>query len=251
VLLAGAGQSLRSFRTLFGLALVPAFASVAILAFGVREEAGPKPRSVPLRETLRSLGPHYRHYLASAGLFSGAYFSFAFLLLGAARVGFQPKQVALLYALFNVSFTIVSIPIGRLGDRTGRRVLIASSYVLYALLAVGFVLVHSKVGVVLLFVLYGVFYAIDEGQTKAYIADPVPAAGRATAIGTYGFVTACVYLPASPAAGLLWKTVGPSATFGAAAGIGAAVRPHRPPSRQTSPQNGRSGSTPSARGAFS
>ena len=218
-LLARIGQSLQSFRTLFGLALIPAVVSVAILAFGVREQAAPKPATLPLRETLRRLDPRYRHYLASAGLFSGAYFSFAFLLLAAARVGFQLKHVALLYALFNLSFTVVSIPIGRLGDRTGRRIIIAISYLLYALVTLGFALVESKVGVALLFVLYGVFYAIDEGQTKAYIADLVPAAARATAMGTYGFVTACVYLPASLAAGLLWKSVGPSATFGVAAGI--------------------------------
>ena len=79
--------------------------------------------------------------------------------------------------------------------------------------------VLGKLAVALLFVVYGVFYAIDEGQTKAYIADLTPTETRATAIGTYGFVTACVYLPASLGAGLLWKTVGPQATFGVAAGI--------------------------------
>jgi MFS family permease len=79
--------------------------------------------------------------------------------------------------------------------------------------------VSSKLGVILLFLLYGIFYAIDEGQTKAYVSDLSPEESRGTAIGTYGFVTALLYLPASLVAGLTWKVFGPRATFGAAAVI--------------------------------
>src|ERR1019366_4296842 len=151
----------------------------------------------------------YRHYLVSAGIFSMAYFSFAFLMLAAAHLGFGLKDVVLLYALFNVSSTIASVPVGRIGDRVGRRALIASSYVLYAIMAAGFTVVDSKPGVVLLFLLYGVFYAIDEGQTKAYLADLTNDEAWATAIGAYGFVTGLIYLPASLLAGALWSAYGP------------------------------------------
>jgi MFS family permease len=214
------GQSLGSFRKLFLVALVPAFASVAVLVLFIPERKGEAvARRVPLREALRTLGPDFRHYLISAGLFSGAYFSYAFILLAAARAQFESKHIALLYALFNVSFTILSVPLGRLGDRIGRRAIIASSYALYGLLALGFLVTTSKAAVIVLFLVYGLFYAIDEGQTKAYIADLVPDGARATAIGTYGFVTALVYLPASLLAGGLWKAFGPRATFGVAAAI--------------------------------
>jgi MFS family permease len=214
------GQSLGSFRKLFLVALVPAFASVAVLVLFIPEHKGEAvARRVPLREALRTLGPDFRHYLISAGLFSGAYFSYAFILLAAARAQFESKHIALLYALFNVSFTILSVPLGRLGDRIGRRAIIASSYALYGLLALGFLVTTSKAAVIVLFLVYGLFYAIDEGQTKAYIADLVPDGARATAIGTYGFVTALVYLPASLLAGGLWKAFGPRATFGVAAAI--------------------------------
>ena len=85
--------------------------------------------------------------------------------------------------------------------------------------AVGFAVATSKPAVIGLFLVYGLFYAIDEGQTKAYISDLVPDASRATAIGTYGFVTALVYLPASLLAGGLWKAFGPAVAFSVAAGI--------------------------------
>ena len=213
------GQSLGSFRRLYLVALIPAWASVAVLVFFVPERQRAASRRVPFREAIHTLGPGFRHYLISAGLFSGAYFSYAFLLLAAARAQFASKHVALLYALFNVSFTVLSVPIGRLGDRVGRRTIIAFSYGLYGLMAIGFAVTTSKAAMIPLFLVYGVFYAIDEGQTKAYIADLVPDTTRATAIGAYGFVTALVYLPASLLAGGLWKSFGPQATFGAAAAI--------------------------------
>jgi MFS family permease len=217
------GQSLDGFRRLFAAVVVPAIAAVAVLVFCVREHAGPGRPHVPLRESLRTLGPRYRHYLLSAGMFSVAYFSFAFLMLAASRAGFALRDVVLLYALFNVSFAIVSVPIGRMGDRIGRHTLIAVSYALYAIIAAGFAVADSKLGVALLFVLFGVFYAIDEGQTKAYVADLAPEEARATAIGTYGFVTGLVYLPASLLAGALWSAYGPQVAFSTAAAVALAA----------------------------
>jgi MFS family permease len=217
------GQSLEGFRKLFATAIVPAVTAVAVLMFFVREHAGHGGAQVSFREAIRTLGPRYRHYLVSAGIFSLAYFSFAFLMLAASHVGFGLKDVVLLYALFNVSFTIVSMPVGRIGDRVGRRPIIAFSYVLYAIIAVGFTVVDSKPGVVLLFLLYGVFYAIDEGQTKAYLADLTNDEVRATAIGAYGFVTGLIYLPASLLAGALWSAYGPRGAFGAAAAVALAA----------------------------
>ncbi|MGA8786134.1 MAG: MFS transporter, partial [Polaromonas sp.] len=59
------------------------------------------------------------------------------------------------------------------------------------------------------------FYAIDESQSKAFIADIEPER-RATAIGVYNFVTGVLYLPASLAAGALWAFA-PNLAFGLAA----------------------------------
>ena len=118
-------------------------------------------------------------------------------------VGFQIKDVVLLYALFNVAFVVVSAPIGRIGDRIGRKKIIAAEYIIYLLMSVGFVFATTQVAVIILFVLFGIFYAIDEGQSKAYISD-LEKKKRGTAIGVYNFVTGLVYLPASIIAGYLW-----------------------------------------------
>jgi MFS family permease len=96
------------------------------------------------------------------------------------------------------------VPIGKLGDIIGRRSIILSGYVIYALMCVGFIFVTTKLQVILLFILFGIFYAIDEAQGKAYISD-LEAKKRGTAIGVYNFATGLIYLPASIIAGILWK----------------------------------------------
>ena len=118
---------------------------------------------------------------------------------------------------FNVAFVIVSAPIGKLGDKIGRKRIIASEYVIYFLMALGFIFASSKWHIIALFAMFGIFYAIDEGQSKAYITD-LEQKKRGTAIGVYNFAVGLVYLPASIIAGYLWK-LNPNYAFGFAAFI--------------------------------
>ena len=84
-------------------------------------------------------------------------------------------------------------------------------------MSLGFVFATQKWEIIVLFVLFGVFYAIDEAQGKAFITD-IESERWASAIGLYNFVTGMVYLPASVIAGLLWA-LHPTYAFG----FGAAV----------------------------
>jgi MFS family permease len=133
-------------------------------------------------------------------------------LLKAYAVGFAIMDVTLLYALFNGSFVFAAPLLGKLGDRIGRRKIIALEYLLYLFMCVGFMFASAKWEVVALFLVFGIFYAIDESQSKAYITD-MEKAKRGTAIGVYNFFTGLIYLPASVIAGALWK-LNPNYAFG-------------------------------------
>ena len=209
-ILSSMGQTYGIFRILFLIALVPALAAVIFLAFIKDKPARPSMR-ISIFRSYKETSRQFRHYFYASGLFSLAYFSFGFLLLKAYILGFQIKDVVLLYALFNLSFVIVSAPIGRLGDIIGRSKIIILEYVLYALMCLGFIFAYNKIHVILLFIVFGVFYAIDEGQSKAYISD-AEKKRRATAIGIYNFATGIIYLPASIIAGVLWK-INPNYAF--------------------------------------
>jgi MFS family permease len=214
-LLTWLGNGAATFRLLFWVALAAALLSVLVLARMADQPGIAHPRE-NMFSVWATLSPRFKRYLIPAGIFSLAYFSFAFVLLRAYSVGFALPDIVLLYALFNAACVVVSPLLGRLGDRVGRARMITLSYLIYALLCLGFALASAKWQLVALFIGYGIFYAIDEAQTKAYIADLEPER-RASAIGLYSFVTGLVYLPASWMAGALWSVDPQSAFFVAAA----------------------------------
>lgn len=210
------GQDTHAFKTVFLVAVVPAVLAVLLLAL-MKDRPGTPHRRENMMAAYGTLSRPFKRYLIVAGIFALAYFSFSFLLLRAYDAGFAIKDVVLLYALFNLSFVVVATPIGALGDRIGRKAIVAAGFLLYAIMCVGFAFASSFLTIILLFVLFGIFYAIDESQSKAFIADLEPKR-RATAIGVYNSVMGVLYLPASLLAGWLW-TINAAAPFLVAAGI--------------------------------
>lgn len=215
-LLCWLGEGASTFQILFWVALVPAIFSIAVLSMIKDQPGTPHPRE-NIAETWKILSPQFKRYLITASIFSLAYFSFGFLLLRAHSVGFTVKDIVLLYALFNVSFVAAAPLLGKLGDRIGRAQIIMLGYVIYLVMSIGFAIANTEWQIIALFIIYGMFYSIDEAQSKAFIAD-IELERRASAIGVYNFVTGIVYLPASLIAGALWL-LHPAVPFIVAAGI--------------------------------
>jgi len=209
-ILSSFGQTKETFSLLFKIALIPAAAAVFFLFF-IKENPTKKTERENIFKAYKTMNESYKHYLYTAGIFSIAYFSFGFLLLKAYLVGYAIKDVVLLFALFNLSLVIVAAPIGKLGDYIGRKKIMYIEYIIYAFMSIGFIFASTKFEVLLLFILFGIFYAIDESQSKAYISD-LESVKRGTAIGLYNFTTGVIYLPASLIAGYLWQ-INPNFTF--------------------------------------
>lgn len=210
------GESATSYRTLFWVAFVPAALSVAVLML-IEDQPGVRHEREGIARSWQSLSPSFKRFLVPAGLFALAYYSLGFLLLKAHHAGFSVADIVLLYALFNTTCVIIAPLVGKLGDKVGRSRIIVLGYALYGLINLFAVFAASRWELIGLFAIYGVFYAIDESQSKAFIADLEPHR-RATAIGVYNFVTGVLYLPASLLAGALW-TVSPGTAFALAASL--------------------------------
>ncbi|MBA3022650.1 MAG: MFS transporter [Gammaproteobacteria bacterium] len=208
------GEGVSTYRILFWVALVPALLSIVVLSL-IKDQPGVQHQRENMFESWKTLSPEFKRYLVPAGLFSLAYFSFGFLLLRAHSVGFAVKDIVLLYALFNIAFVVAAPLIGKLGDHVGRARMIMLSYLIYFLMCIGFVFATMQWQIIVLFIVYGVFFSIDEAQSKAFIAD-IELERRASAIGLYNFVTGLIYLPASLIAGALWLLHPASAFFVAA-----------------------------------
>jgi len=212
-LLSWAGETPAGYRLLFWVAFVPAVASIGVLAFIPDPPGTPVPRQ-PLAESWAALSGNFKRFLLPAGLFALAYYSLGFVLLKAHALGFSVKEIVLLYAFFNAVCVVAAPLAGWLGDRTGRGAIVVGGYALYGAINLGLIFAASRWQLVALFAAYGVFYAIEESQTKAFIAD-LQAERRASAIGLYNAITGTLYLPASLMAGALWA-LDPRWAFGLA-----------------------------------
>ncbi|AVO42319.1 MFS transporter [Simplicispira suum] len=214
------GESASTYSLLFLVAVVPAVLGVLVLMLVSNAPGQPHPRE-SLRQNWQQLSPGFKRFLVPAGVFALGYFSLGFFLVRAHDVGFSLTDVVLLYALFNTTCVVAAPLVGHLGDRVGRSRIVLLGYATYAGLNLWMVFASTRWEMVAVFCIYGVFYAIEESQSKAFIADIEPER-RATAMGAYNFVTGSLYLPASLVAGALW-TVAPSAAFGLAAALSVAA----------------------------
>ena len=102
---------------------------------------------------------------------------------------------------------------GALSDRLGRRALIATGWLWYALVYAAFGWFTSVSTIVMVFLAYGLYFGLTEGVEKAWIADLAPAGVRGTAFGFYNAVIGLGSLTASLLFGLLWTRVSPRAAF--------------------------------------
>jgi MFS family permease len=207
------GETAASYRTLFLVAFIPAVLSVAMLMLVKDKPSKPRQRE-STSQNWQLLSPNFKRFLIPAGTFALGYYSLGFLLLKAHQVGFSIKDTVLLYALFNGVCVVAAPIVGWLGDKIGRSHIILLGYLLYGVINIGLIFAHIYWQMIILFAFYGVFYAIDEAQAKAFIADIEPER-RASAIGIYNFVTGALYLPASLIAGALWLAR-PNIAFGLA-----------------------------------
>lgn len=213
-LLSWLGESPQAYRILFWVACVPAVLSIVVLAC-VRDQPGESRARESIAQNWQLLNAGFKRFLIPAGIFALAYFSLGFMLLKAHDVGFSVTQVVLLYALFNATCVLAAPLAGMLGDRLGRGHIVVLGYGVYGAICLGMVFASSRWEIIVAFACYGVFYAIEDSQSKAMIAD-LEQDRRATAMGVYNGVTGMLYLPASLMAGALW-TVAPALAFGLSA----------------------------------
>jgi MFS family permease len=215
---------LDTFQIVVLASLVPAALAVLSLAIGAKDVPVTSKRERPAI-TFRGLGKSFLIFLVIVGLFDLGNSSDAFLVLRAQERGLSVVGILAMLITFNLVYALISTPAGSLSDRVGRRKVIIGGWLAYAAIYLGFALAGTGWQVWVLYVLYGVYYGLAYGTTKAMVADLVPAELRGTAYGTYNATMGLLDFPASLIAGLLWQALGPSVPFlfGAALALTAAV----------------------------
>jgi len=214
-----------TYQLIFLIAAIPAVLGVFVLAVFVRERARPAERKPPPKVTLRIFDRRFKLFLLAIIIFGIGNSSDAFLILRARDAGLAVLEVLLVYVFFNTITALLSMPFGIVSDRIGRRPVIIMGLLIFALVYCGFALSDGRAAIWVLFLIYGIYYALTEGVMRAYAADLAPAELRGTALGAYWTLNGAAILPASVIAGFLWDEVSHAAPFfyGAAAAILAAL----------------------------
>lgn len=205
-----------TFQKMVLISLIPAFLAVLSLAVGAKDVQKVEVTPERARASLRGLG-RFALFLLIVGIFDLGNSSDAFLVLRAQERGLNVIGVLGMLITFNLVYALVSTPGGSLSDRVGRRRVIVGGWLVYAAIYLGFALAKTGWHVWVLYAVYGVYYGLAYGTTKAMVADIVPQEVRGTAYGIYNAVLGILDFPASVIAGVLWEGVGTWAGFGPSA----------------------------------
>jgi len=209
-----------SFKNLFLLSAIPALLGVLSIVLLVKETplktvtpASPIYER-PVGNNLFILLPkRFWYFLAVVFLFSLSNSTDALLLVKTAESGVKQEYVPFFYMIFSVVSVLFAIPAGKWSDKTGRTLLITAGYAIYAVTYFFFGFFNSPGMLIPLFVFYGLYSALTDGNQKALISDLVPPELKGTAFGIYHAVLGISLLPASLIAGTLYDKVNTSAPF--------------------------------------
>ena len=202
-------------------------AAVAFAAFAPSGKTHESQSAPSFVSSFEQLPKDYWRYLA--GVFAHGIGDFAptLLILRATQVltpRFGSARAAVLavglYTFHNVVNAGASYPAGALGDRFGRRRLLAAGYVVGAITYAGFVFEQPHLPLLaILFGLAGIHIGVTQSLEKSAASEILPAANRGSGFGVLSTVNGVGDLVSSVVVGALWSSVSPMAGFAYAGGF--------------------------------
>lgn len=203
---------LLGYKMLFFLAAIPTLLSVILIVLFIKEK---KPGKIKLYKgiSIKDLDRNYTLFLLLSSIFTLGAFSYSFLLIYGKEYGFKTAFIPVLYLIFSAVAFLLSIPMGKLADRIGRKPVLFLSFVLWASVLVFLIIGRSRLTVILCFVLYGAHKGGLEPVQTAFVSELAPKKFRASGLGVFQMITGLCTLPASFMAGILWETLGMAVPF--------------------------------------
>ncbi len=217
-----------NLREIFLFSLIPAIAAIALLVVFIKDKSNEPDHihvTIPLKILIKGLSAPFFAFLLVSALFAIGNSSDAFLILRANDLGFSLVAVVALFATFNFSYALLSVPAGLFADKVGPRNIMIVGFLVFGIIYLLFGYVQQPALLWVLFPLYGVYMAFTDGVGKAYISNIVPHEQLGTAYGIHQTVVGFGAFFSSLIAGFLWADVGTSSPFifGGALAIVAAV----------------------------
>lgn len=198
-----------SYKLIFIISIIPAVIALLMFLF-IKEKntAYPQKERTGFLNQFKNLDQKLKMYLLISMIFTLGNSSNSFLLLRANTAGFDATSVILLYFIYNVTASLLAIPFGRMSDRFGRKNILITGYIIFAVVYFGFGIADTKMGFMLLFMLYGIYTATTAGVERALITDIAPADLKGTMLGLQQTIVGISLFFASIIFGFLWNNFG-------------------------------------------
>jgi len=201
-----------SLKHLFIWALLPGILTIFIVFLFVKEKKiVTKEQNIKFKFSI--LSKNFRVYLLILILFTLGNSSDAFLILKAKDTGITISFIPLLWIVLHFVKMATSVPGGVWSDRVGRRKVIVSGWIIYALIYLGFGFSYRVSHIWLLFAFYGIYFGLTEGVEKAFVSDLVSKKFQGTAFGFYHLAVGIAAFPSSVIFGFIWQKFGSLTAF--------------------------------------
>lgn len=204
-----------NYLPLFLIAFIPGLIAVLIAIFKVKEDKKiqESKKTINFKAVLKLPG-RFKFFLLPTFIFALGNMSYAFFILRAQDIGLPIEYLPMIYLIYTIIYAALSIPAGALSDKIGKIFTLMLGNLFFLAACFMFMFRIPVEFTVIVFVLYGLFFAFNIGIAKAYISRIVPIEYNATANGIYNFIIGITALPASVAVGYLWDSFNATTAFG-------------------------------------
>ena len=125
------------------------------------------------------------------------------VLLKAKEVG-SIGQVPLMYFVYSLTFVVVAVPLGKLADKIGEKLVIAGGFLLAALSYLGLAMTTHIFALVIFFMVLGIYSAATDGMQRVLAAKALQGELVATGQGFLNMALGFSSLGAGIIGGFLW-----------------------------------------------
>ena len=202
-----------NYRMLFFAAFFPALLGVLMFVFFVKERKKKPLGLTGLRFEWSKANQSFKIFLLISFIFTLGNSSDVFMILRAQSLGLSLGLTIFTYVLFNSIYALLSLPAGIMADKIGARKVLFIGFIMFAIVYLGFGFINSSVWIWLLFPIYGIYMALTDGVSKAYISKLIPHEISASAFGIYQTLMGIGTFLASTLAGALWTFSGVRTPF--------------------------------------